>query len=193
MFKNSRTHLWCSISACLLWAAMAIGCGGTQTTRGALDPDQAAQVAISEYDSNGDGSIGKSELDLCPGLLSAIDRVDKNSDGVVSKAEIASRVQAYENMSDFIAAGIRVQHNKNVVGDAKVTFTPESFMGSGMPTYTGTTRKSGTTYLQTSPPTPGIMVGFYKVTITTPDGQEHTQGIEIADDVRRTASIPLEI
>ncbi len=173
---------------------VTVGCqGDVRTTAIKADPAAAGKVALDNYDSNSDGQINASEVANSPALQSAMSRVDTNRDGQISADEVAARIQKYDELSEFIAGEVRVTRNgKGVVG-ANVTMTPEVFMGEGFPTYRGTTFDGGSAPMQTDPPTPGIAVGFYKVTIETPDGAQSTKGVEIADDTPSAGRVEFEI
>ena len=56
-----------------------------------FDPVAAAKAAMEQYDSDGDGKVGKSELKSAPGLNAALDRIDENGDGAKSKKSSSAR------------------------------------------------------------------------------------------------------
>jgi hypothetical protein len=154
-----------------------------------IDPEAAAQLAIKEYDGDGDGILDANEIRACPALAEASRRVDSNGDGVISGEEISQRVQAYASFSEFIVAEVYVNQNRRPVAGAEVVFEPEPFMGDGFPTYRGTTDENGMAVVDSEPMTPGLALGFYRIRITKGDelpakyNTETILGREIADDM----------
>ncbi|MCO6048050.1 EF-hand domain-containing protein [Aeoliella sp. ICT_H6.2] len=174
-------------------AVVCAGCGKGYRSAQASNPADAAAAAIDQYDSNNDGALDANELEASLALADALSRIDSNSDGKLAVDEIEARLRQYASLSEFIAGEVSVTRNGQPVEAAEVTFTPEPFMGDGLPVYQGTTGNAGTTSMLTDPPTPGVAVGFYRVTIKTSDGEEIQRGVEIADDSPTSTRIGLEI
>lgn len=176
-------HLWVAILGLLV-----CGCGRGNVRTGPIeiDADSAAAEAIKLYDAGGDGALSAEELEQSPALARAMSRIDSNADGMIDAAEIAARIQHYDSLSSHVGCEVQVIRGRRPVADATVVFEPETFLGEGFPTYTGTTNSSGAASMLTTPPTPGVAVGFYRVSIKTPDGAESVRGVEIADDADST-------
>src|SRR4051812_13678964 len=59
-----------------------------------IDPEEAATMAITMYDTDKDGSLNKGELAACPGMLGELKSYDADQNGLVSHEEIAARITA---------------------------------------------------------------------------------------------------
>ena len=146
-------------------------------------PADAAAQAIASHDTNADGVLDERELRASPALLAARTRLDSNKDGKLAAAEIASRLEAYRGMSDFIATVIHVTRKAKPVAGLRVSLKPEPFLGADYPIYAGVTDEHGAVLV--APPGGGMQgivpPGFYTVEVT--GGATATRGCEIADDV----------
>jgi hypothetical protein len=159
------------------------GCGGAQSDRPKFDSQTAANEAVRLYDDNNDGNLEPAELQDSPALASALSRLDSDGNGRLTALEIAARAEKLKGLSTHIAAEVRVTKQRRPLAGATITLVPEPFLGSGYPTYQGTSDENGFVALTASPAAPGIAVGFYRVTITLPNGSTTIRGCEIADDV----------
>ena len=121
--------VWPTLLLCLL-----PGCGGGDAlTMPTYSPDQAAQQAMAEYDTNHDGFLDKQELERCPALKQGLDTIDKNGDHRLSAEEIAGRIQIYQDSQVALkAVGCHVQLDGRPLPGATVTYVPEKFMGSSL-------------------------------------------------------------
>src|SRR5438309_9745763 len=80
-----------SLALCLL-----PGCGkGDDLTPPTYSPDQAAKLAMAEYDTNQDGYLDAKELERCPAMKNSLDSIDTNGDHRLSAEEISARVRTY--------------------------------------------------------------------------------------------------
>lgn len=183
-------------------AVAAAGCsrGPARVGQPKIDPAGAGAKALEAYDTNRDGSIAGKELDASPALKAALPRFDTNQDGGISAAEIAERVKAWKAMTTGLAS-IRCQvtlDGKPLPG-AKVTLTPEPFLGDQVKPAAGETNQFGDvgpTVSQADKPDPtlpgGVHFGLYTVGISKPVGGEEslpkryhspsTLGLEVAYD-----------
>jgi hypothetical protein len=179
----------CPLLALLVVTASALaGCTGSDVdapTAERFPPEKAAEVALERYDTNSDGTISRAELDECLALKYSLPRMDANGDKALSGAEIADRIRAYENQSALSALTVQVVSRRGPVAGAKAVLEFESFMAPNVPTYVVTTDESGsgTPKLQEGDQAVlGIPTGFYRVTISPPDGEKVVRGFEVADD-----------
>ena len=72
---------------------MFFGCSGRPTALEAppIQPDAAADAAMSQYDKNGDGRLADKELATSPALAAAVKRLDQDDDGSLSREELLQR------------------------------------------------------------------------------------------------------
>ncbi len=160
--------------------SFVLGCGSSPAKIAGpkWDPAAATASAFSAYDSNGDHKLSPDELKKCPGLLAAIKNLDKNGDGSISEDELNNTLQG---MQDSAAALVKVAcvvtRGGQPIEGAKVTFVPESFMGSGVKTASGLTGSDGTTLPTIAdddlPPeyrgrVKGVPCGIFRVEVTHP-------------------------
>jgi len=135
-----------------------------------VDSIAAGKAAVSQFDTDGDGTIRGDELAKVPSLKHALDRVDANGDGAVSAEEIANRVGQWETMqTGRMAVTCMITKDGQPVHGATVKYVPEAFLGSSLQTATGVTDENG--LASVSAPTsgnlpPGVAPGFYRVEIT---------------------------
>ena len=156
-------------------------------------PAAAAAKALAAYDTDGDASLDKRELEASPSLLAARLRLDANKDGKVSAGELAARLEAHHGMSDFIATVIRVTRNGKPVAGVPVTLTADPFFGADDPVYSGVTDEHGTALVAlVGGGMQGLVPpGFYTVDVT---GDEPAKrGCEIADDVPSTNRLEIAL
>ncbi len=142
------------------------------------EPSAAADRALAEYDSNGDGQLSRDELQTCPGLLSAIAAIDRDGDGSVSADELKASLQDLrQNEAALVEVRCVVTHGGRPLEGATVSFVPESFMGDAFRPASGITARNGVAF-----PTVddeelpaeyrgrirGVHCGFYRVVATHP-------------------------
>jgi hypothetical protein len=176
----------------VLWLAAVcslncVGCGGAAVTQNSkADPIQAAEVALTSLDADGDGALSDSELVDSPGLMSAMSRIDANRDGALSVDEIVQRFTKYESMSDGVAVSVLVRYNGQPLPQATVTAVPEPFMGTELQSYVGVTNDRGHTVPKGNRvELPGMPIGLYRIEIRHEgQGVDATRGVEVADDTR---------
>jgi hypothetical protein len=125
--------------------------------------------------------VAGDELEKTPSLKAALQNLDKNGDKGVSADEVAERVNAWKDMeSGMTSVRCRVTLDGQPLGDAKVTFEPESFLGDEIKAAYGTTNASGDVAPSIPPedrPSPdlpgGVHFGLYKVKVSKiVDGKE---------------------
>ncbi|MGL4422580.1 MAG: hypothetical protein ACRCZF_18070, partial [Gemmataceae bacterium] len=123
-----------------------LGCSSSQKPldRPSYSPSAAGAAAITEYDTNKNGTIEGAELDACPSLKYALDRIDTNKDKALSADEIATRLQSYIS-AQIAAVGttVTVILDGSPMSGANVTLVPEKFMMEAVGSSTGTTDKTG--------------------------------------------------
>ena len=166
-------YLECTSFVCLLFAAGCTG-GGDPIAPPKVDPATAAAAALSEYDTDSDGKISKSEA-----KLSALDPAagwDSDGDGGISETEITERLTRYEALAPGIQSmTCTVVYRNRPLEGAEVIFEPESFLGGSVETGSGTTDLEGTAemvaqdIIKDDPTLRGIRASLYKVRITHPD------------------------
>jgi EF hand len=151
----------------------------------AHDPATAASKAIEAYDRNGDGKLSADELKRSPALAASVRRIDRNEDGIITAEEIRARLEEIGSHSDYIALDVVVTYKNRPLAGAKVTLTPESFLGEGYPKFTGTTVDGGgCSLINEGRPLPGVPPGFYQASIVDASrGINVVQGFEISDEV----------
>lgn len=139
-----------------------------------ISADGSAQQAIELYDSDGNGVLDESELDMVPGLKAAISTVDANSDNQVSQDEIADRIRSWqENSAGQTSILCTVIMGGKPLRGATVTFEPESFLGDDLQTAVGVSTRHGVvspSIPKENRPNPdapsGLQLGFYRVKIS---------------------------
>ena len=163
-----------------LSCALLSGCSGGPSALAPpeLDPESAAEEAITLYDADGDQKLSSSELEACPGMAVGIKTYDQDSDGMISQAEIAERLQRFVDRRVALARlAVTVTLDKRPLGNATVRFVPEPYLGSELKVATGTTRKRGTATMAVADEElpenqrgiRGVHSGTYRVEITHPD------------------------
>jgi uncharacterized protein YceK len=147
----------------------------------AINPQQAAQAAIAEYDKNGDGTIDGPELDSAASLKSSLKEIDKNGDGKISADEIKERIEQWQaSKVGLMSFSCRVQMDKAPLAGATVTLIPEKFLGPNLLPATGTTNEQGIAAVSVAKdklPNPnfsGVHVGFYRIEISKQQGGAET-------------------
>jgi hypothetical protein len=167
----------------------------------AIDSSDAAELAIEEYDSDGNGAVAGGELEQAAGLRSARERLDANRDGGVSADEVAARIEKWKVMgAGIVPLSFTVTLDGQPLAGAVVTFEPEPFLGEEIKSASGTTNangRGGATIAKEDRPSastpPGMHLGLYKVkiskivggkeTIPAKYNEETLLGQEVAQDV----------
>ena len=185
---------WCSL--CLVLCC-SIGCSGRKSRLAQPGIEAgAAEAAIAEYDTNGDGAIGGDELNKVPALKASLKRADKNGDGKISADEIDERLAVWKNSQLALTRVVAVvRQGGRPLPDAEVTLVPEKFLGPDVKAAKGTTDATGSVHLKisTDPDEAGVHLGYYRVEVSKKkaDGSEaiparfnsETEfGLEVAPD-----------
>lgn len=164
--------------------SVCYGCTSNSVPPERNDAANAAKIAIEAYDADGNGVLSTEEIKKSPALESAMDRLDSDRNRSVTADEIAQRMASYDSQSDFIPVMVMLKSGRNPIEMATVTFEPEAFMGDDLQSFTGVSNTSGVVNLVGKvEKTPGLPLGFYRITIKRDGGAETTHGCEIADDV----------
>jgi len=176
----------CLVCGCFLCLT---GCSGsTKRVKQPVYSSAPGSAAISAYDSNSDGAIAEKEFDSVPGLRASLAQVDTNGDDRITAEEIDDRVNAWkESRIGQMAAICEVTLDGKPLTNAKVVFDPESFVGSDLPSGSGTTGETGMVGISQSETKPGLPPGWYKIRVTSPDREiparynsQTTLGCEVA-------------
>ncbi len=152
-------------ASCLLMT----GCSGS--SKRVQQPGYSSgpgSAAISAYDSNSDSAIADNEFDSVPALRASLAQVDADGDGRITAKEIDDRVDAWkESRIGQMAAICEVTLDGKPLANANVAFDPEPFLGSDLPTGSGTTGKAGMVGISQPDTTPGLPPGWYKIRVTS--------------------------
>ncbi len=167
-----------SITACagsVLIIVVALGCTKTpdRVLPPAINPSDAADKAIHEYDKNGDGSISGGELNQSPALKASLKQLDAGG-GKITAEKIAARIQKWQDDKVgrmMLEVSVRLD-GKPLVG-AEVTAEPESFLGPDLTTMTGKTGNGGGVALNSGEGL-GAKPGWYRVRISKMEGGKET-------------------
>ena len=63
-----------------------------------IDADGAGELAMEQYDTNGDGIVAGEELENAPGLKAALATMDTNGDKGISADEVTARINVWKQM-----------------------------------------------------------------------------------------------
>jgi hypothetical protein len=173
MKRHSVAFTHCVLASSLL-SVIGCGQGPSRVEAPSLSPSRAGNLAIEEYDTDGDGYVGGGELDNAPSLKAALATLDSDSDGKVSADEVAERVQSWQNQkTGIMTVKCMVKLDGRPLEGAEVVFEPEAFLGSDIQAGSGTTNRFGIATpvipkeKRPTPDTPpGLALGLYKVRIT---------------------------
>jgi hypothetical protein len=139
-------------------------------------PDESAQQALAEYDTNHDGYLDAKELERCPALKNRLELIDQNGDHRLSAAEIAGRIQIYADSQVALKSILcSVTLDGRPLQGATVTYVPEKFMGSSIKPASGVSDERGAVSLFVPGENlPGLQPGLYRVEISkkSASGQE---------------------
>jgi hypothetical protein len=181
------------------------GCGGDRTvTAPPLSPQAAAEAALAAFDANKDGFLDATELERCPPLKAARAAMDRDGDGRLSAREIADRLALYQASGiGLTSVGCEVFLDGSPLAGAKVTLTPEAFLGAGFKAASGVSDEAGHVALKVEGnELPGLPCGLYRISVTRADaaGKETiparynaatTLGWEISPDTRQDIALRL--
>lgn len=171
MPMNRFGAAWLAVFCCLLvWT----GCRRTpaRVAQPTYAPDAGA-AAINTYDTNSDQAISGEELNAVPALKASMGAVDADKDGKITAAEINQRVDEWkESRIGKMAAICEVTLDGKPLANAEVRFDPESFLGSNLPSGTGTTSEDGSVGItvstdESSSRNFGMPCGWYKIRVTS--------------------------
>lgn len=114
----------------------------------AVNPSNAAALAMEFYDSNVDGSLDEEELKKCPGLLLKKASYDTDGNGSLSQSEIEGGIS---NLFGRGTGGTQLRctvlYKGRPLSGANVVMEPEPYLGDAVQTATGTTDGAGTAQL----------------------------------------------
>jgi hypothetical protein len=171
-----------------------------------MSASSAGDLAMEQYDTDGDGKVSGPELAKAPGLNAALKRLDKDGDAAVSADEVAERVGQWKRAAiGLMSFGFTVTLNGNPLPEATVTFEPETFLGEEIKSASCTTNVYGAgsaTIAKEDRPEPssppGMHLGLYKVKISKVVGGKETMpakyneatilGQEVSQDVPEIAN-----
>jgi len=158
--------------AAIGWAVTA-GCANAPKPppRFQLDPQQAAQEALTLYDKKGDGTLDLKELEASPPLLDLLRNLQAKSPGhpdSLTTADIAGRLEEWRKDPATLLPGMAmVSLDDKPLQGAIVTYKPEPFLGASFHSHQGQTNAAG--MVQLTPEFegyPGIYVGLYRICIS---------------------------
>jgi hypothetical protein len=122
------------------FAALMIGCSGRpgRVSTPDVDPDEAAALAVQEYDRNADGQLDESELQKCPSLLDARPVYDADKNGLLSPQEIAAGIESWEKRGiGAVQLEFNIRLDGRPLSDAEVKLIPAAFLGDAVKPATG--------------------------------------------------------
>ncbi|MEO2048754.1 MAG: hypothetical protein ABGX16_19535 [Pirellulales bacterium] len=131
------------VMACII--AILPGCGGpTAVEVPPIQPDEAAQGVLKQYDTNGDGQLTLEELASCPGIRDAIARYDKDGNQQISAAELSKRFAMWVDGGVGVTTlTCNVMFNGKPLDGAQVQLIPEAFLADAIEPAIGVTDQSG--------------------------------------------------
>lgn len=167
-------------------------------------PAAAAELAVKEYDRDGDGRLNAHELKACPGILVAKGRYDRDKDQAISQEEIAAALKSmYDAGVGLVGVQCTVTRNSQPLAGATVRFVPESFLQDAIQAALGTTDASGTATMaipdeQLPADQRGLQSmqpGIYRVEISHPSLKQPapSQGCEVNPAVRGGTNVTLRL
>ena len=165
---------------CVAVGAMLLGCSGTPAAVSAplIDPEQAAEAALSQYDTNQDGLLSTEELTPCPALREAIGRYDQDRDRQISRSELIQRfatwVQSGLGVSSLTCS---VTWKGRPLAGAQVKLLPEECFAGVLQPAVGMTDESGIAMLSIDAShlpsdarnMQGVQQGLYRIEIDHPE------------------------
>ena len=172
---------------------VAAGCGPEAVPEASFSPSDIGSAAISQYDTDGDQKLSKTELKACPAILSSLEAYDQNSDDKVDASEIQARLEPFLTKGiSYMAQSCIVTFRNQPLPDATVVLEPEEFMGPTVLSAEGIAdRKGGVSF--DAGQGYGACIGVFKVRVTHPDKQipakyntETTLGLEVDPTLANT-------
>lgn len=147
------------------------GCGSQPSVKpvAQINPQQAANAAVTQHDKNSDGAIDEKEQSESVAIQALLKTADVDRDGRLSEKEIATRMETHRSISLKTMMGI-ITLNDQPLSGAAVQFVPAPFLGKAGNPATGTTDADGAFVMQTEGQTlPGVVPGIYTVAISKRD------------------------
>ena len=186
------------VAAWLVAASLLLSTGCSSSQKRVSQPEYSSSpgaAALAAYDSNSDDVISNDELDQVPALKASISAVDTDKNGRISAQEIDDRVNAWkESRIGKMAAICEVTLDGKPLANAEVVLEPEPFVGSNLPSGSGTTGEDGWVGISLFSDQDGnarhvgMPPGWYKIRVTSPDhkiparyNSNTTLGCEIAN------------
>jgi hypothetical protein len=171
---RTRNAMISGFSAAIFVTLALGGCAkGVKSFAPVVDPEEAAEAAVKQYDTNKDGILSGRELEGAASLNSNLEKIDQNGDRALTVDEIAARIRYLQSAKQIYSrTPIRctVFRNKELLADAEVRLVPERFLGPNVKAAKGKASFNGVAVLYTENPEPGeprgVAPGFYKVEIT---------------------------
>jgi hypothetical protein len=156
-----------------------IGCsrGPSRVEPPNVNAESAAEQAVSLYDKNQNGSLNKSELAACPGMLAQINAYDTDSNGEITAVEISNRIASlFKAKVGLTVLMCEIRVNGKPLSNAEVVFDPEPYLGDDMKRAVGTTDVSGNAEMGVADEdmprnlqgVKAIQYGTFKVRVTHP-------------------------
>jgi hypothetical protein len=136
-----------------------------------MDPEDAANQALLEYDADKDGAVAGPELDKCPGLKDGLARMDTNRDRRLTADEIAARLRQFQaDRAGLLYLPANVMLDGKPLANAVVTLVPEKFMGPGILPAQSKTSVGGSCEFQIEGKQyPGVHPGVFRIEVSKPD------------------------
>ena len=196
-----------TLSAALLFASTSCSQLPERIEMTELNPSAAAERAIQQYDTNGDGALSEDEYSKSPVLARARQQFDSDGDGSITQADIEARLQSWlDNEIALQVLPVQVMWRDRALSDATVRFVPEEFLGDAFRPAEGVTDSYGIANIVHAPedrPDPeypqGVRVGLYRVEVTkqedgkqiipTKYNEETTLGQEVASGAAGTGQM----
>jgi hypothetical protein len=165
-----------------LWTIASGSRGPAPVRPPAIDASEAGELAIEQYDVDGDGVISGEELEASPGLKAALPRLDANGDKAVSAEEVSARIEHWQATGMGLTSfGFTVTLDGRPLEGASVTLEPEAFLGDDIRSAVATTDMFGTggpsvpkDQRPTAATPPGVQLGLYRVKISKVVGGKET-------------------
>ena len=173
----------------LLIIALPVGCGPAALVKPAFKPAQTAARAVADADLNGDGLLSEDELKKYPALLGAVSQYDTDKDGSLSGAELEAQLLVWQERGAALRSlNCLVLLNGKPLSEAQVEFVPESFLSEIIQPCSGISDDVGRAVMSLADehlPSdlkrfPSIHLGMYQVRVTHPSREipakynEHT-------------------
>lgn len=173
------TDFWLVAGTLVVAAGLLAGCSGgpQRVAASGIDPSDAAQKAIRQYDQDGDGSLSDAELQACPGILLNKSVYDSDQNGAISAQEIEARLAELTSAHiGQMPLQLLVLWNGRPLAGADVKMVPEEYLGSEVKAAAGRTGESGVTVMdipdeelpQSERGLRGVHVGTFRVEVTHP-------------------------